>query len=36
MSLLYDAEERQGEETPIIPPFHIIVPLVWDVDATIR
>ncbi|CAB1332341.1 unnamed protein product [Coregonus sp. 'balchen'] len=29
-------EERQGEETPIIPLFRIIVPVVWDEDADIQ
>jgi hypothetical protein len=34
-SYLYDTDERQGQETPIIPLFRIIAPAVWDVDADI-
>lgn len=33
---LYDTEERQGEETPIIPLFCIIALVVWDMDADIQ
>ena len=36
LSHLYDAEERQGEETSIIPPFRIIVLVVWDMYADIQ
>ena len=35
LSPLYDTEERQGEETNILPPCCIIAPVVWDVDANI-
>ena len=29
LSRLYDAEEREGEKTPIIPPSRIIAPVMW-------
>ena len=36
LSRLYDAEDREGEETPIIPSSRIITPVVWDIDADVR
>jgi hypothetical protein len=36
LSSLYDTEERQGEETPIISQCCIITPMVWDVEVDIR